>query len=342
MEHLGKKRRLNMLSDSSGRFSMLAIDQRQSLRKMIAEQTKETPEKVAVASLKLVKRVVTSRLAYKASALLIDPRIGYASAWQFIPAGTGVLLSMEQTGYATVNQRERLTRLLPEWDVQKALAAGADGVKLLIWYNKDASDATLEHQTSIVRAMGEACERHSIPFILEVVCYPLDDALVTRPEFAHQKAMWVIDAARTFSRPEYRVDVLKLEFPGNLKYVKEYQSASFAGGDIIHDLSEIQDFCHQVNMASTIPWVILSAGVEPEEFIENIRICNNAGASGFLCGRAIWKDITRYFPDTQAMESYLSQTASAFFDAILSANHEALPWYQHEKYRLQSDSFTIK
>lgn len=332
-EIIGKKRRLASLSEASGRFSMLAIDQRQSLRKMISSQTGQAPESVLEESLVLVKRVITSRLAHKASAILTDPYMGYATTWEFIPGSTGVLLSLEQTGYSIVNNNERLTRLLADWSVEKALLAGADGIKLLVWYDKGASSAVMEHQKGIVQSTGEACYRHAIPFVLEVVCYSSDDIPTRGPEYAHEKAIRVIDAASEFSDPRYQVDLLKLEFPGNLKFVKEYQDRSFYGGSVIHDISEVRDFCRSVNDASRVPWVILSAGVEPEEFIEAIHLCNDAGASGFLCGRAVWQDVIKHFPNLDAMESYIETSAADAFDLILKANKTAVPWQQHKHFK---------
>lgn len=332
-ELIGKKRRLASLSDESGRFSMLAIDQRQSLRKMISEQTDESSGSVPDNSLRQIKEVVMSGLSYKASAVLTDPFSGYASAWDRIPGSTGVLLAIEQTGYAIVNDHERLTRLLAEWSVEKALLAGTNGIKLLVWHDKDSSDAVKEHQCGIVQTIGEACYRYALPFVLEVVCYPTDGKSVAGPQYANEKALRVIDAAAEFSHPRYQVDLLKLEFPGNLQYVKEFADRSFHGASVVHDLSEIKDFCRLLDDASRTPWVILSAGVEPKEFIEGIRLCNSAGASGFLCGRAVWKDVVRHFPNKEAMESYIRTTASASFDLILDANKDALPWHQHKYFK---------
>lgn len=312
---------------------MLAIDQRQSLRKMISKKTRQSPNTVPLDSLIQIKRAVMTGLSHKASAVLTDPLAGYAYSWDGIPGTTGVLLSLEQTGYATVNSGERLTRLLLGWNVEKALLAGADGIKLLIWFDKDTSDAVKEHQSEVVQSVGDSCSRYALPFVLEVVCYSSDSKVATRPQFAHEKALHVIDAASMYSDPRYQVDLLKLEFPGNLQYVKEFADRSFHGGTIIHDLSEIEDFCRLVNEASRVPWVILSAGVDPDEFIEGIKLCNNAGASGFLCGRAVWKDVVHHFPDTNAMENYIRTTAAQSFDSILQANSDAVPWHHHKHFK---------
>lgn len=328
----GKYRRLTRLSDAAGAFSMLAIDQRKSLRQMISAQTGEAPDDIPASGLERVKRVVTRELSGKASALLTDPLFGYPTTFDVIPHDTGVMLSIETTGYATVNGHERLTRLIPSWSVEQSLITGADGIKLLIWYNADASAATLEHQKAIVRFVGEQCHRFEIPLILEIVTYPLSDQDVTDPAWAREKPHRVIDAARTFSDPGFGVDVLKMEFPGNLKYTAEFQNRSFAGGTVLYSLVEIRDFNRQLDQASTVPWVILSAGVDPEEFIENIRISNAAGASGFLCGRAVWKHIVRSYPCADAMSAYIREEAAGYFESILNANTDAVPWHAHRRF----------
>jgi tagatose 1,6-diphosphate aldolase len=334
----GKLRRLARLADNRGRFSMLAIDQRKSLRQMISIKTGENPADIADDSLIKVKRIVTSYLSPMASAILTDPLFGYANTRSLIPGSIGVMLSIEVTGYSIVNGNERQSRLIPSWGVDQTSLAGGDAVKLLIWYCREAGRETLDHQFGIVRNVGEACEKHGIPLILEVVNYRLDGRSTKSAFYAREKAERVIDAARVFSATEFKVDMLKLEFPGELSFVKEYQDFPFSAGEIVYDLDEIQEFCSRTNEASGVPWVILSAGVEPEEFIENIKISNAAGASGFLCGRAVWKKIINHYPDEEAMGAFIRDEAAGYFKSILNANSAALPWYKHNFYR---DAHTV-
>lgn len=311
---------------------MLAIDQRKSLRQMISAQTGEAPDSVPTSGLELVKRVVTRELAGKASALLTDPLFGYPTTFDVVPFDTGVMLSIETTGYAVVNTYERLTRLIPSWSVEQALVTGADGIKLLVWYNHEAGKATLEHQRDIVFRVGEACARYEIPLILEIVTYPLSDADVLDAGYAKEKPHRVIDAARTFSAPEFGVDVLKMEFPGNLKFTEEFQDRPYGAGKAVYSLDDVRSYNKQLNEASGVPWVILSAGVDPDEFIENIQISNAAGASGFLCGRAVWKHIIKQYPNEAAMTDFIRNEAAHHFNRILDANTNALPWYEHRRF----------
>jgi tagatose 1,6-diphosphate aldolase len=337
----GKLRRLARLADSRGCFSMLAIDQRKSLRQMISARTGENPADIADEGLIKVKRIVTSHLSPMASAILTDPLFGYASTYPHIPGSIGVMLSIEVTGYNIVNGNERHSRLIPAWGVEQTALAGGDAVKLLIWYSREASKETLEHQFGIVRNIGEACENHGIPFILEVVNYPIDGKAPKSAAYAREKAERVINAAEVFSDPEFRVDLLKLEFPGELSFVKEFQDRSFSAAEVVYDLDDIKEYCQRTNDASAVPWVILSAGVEPEEFIENIKISNAAGASGFLCGRAVWKSIIDYYPDETSMEAFIRDVAAGYFQAILAANTAALPWFEHNYYRDAHTAITL-
>lgn len=329
----GKLRRLARLADSRGCFSMLAIDQRKSLRQMISGKTGENPDSIADENLVKIKKIVTTHLSPMASAILTDPLFGYASTLPFIPGSLGVMLSIEVTGYNVVNGNERHSRLIPSWGVEQTSLAGGDAVKLLIWYSREASRETLEHQFGIVRNTGETCDKYGIPFILEVVNYPLDGKAPKSAAYAREKAERVIDAARVFSAPEFRVDMLKLEFPGELSFVKEFQERSFSANEVVYDLNDVKEYCRRTDEASAVPWVILSAGVEPEEFIENIKISNAAGASGFLCGRAVWKNIIDYYPEEPSMEAFIRDEAAGYFQSILDANSAALPWFEHNYYR---------
>jgi tagatose 1,6-diphosphate aldolase len=329
---IGKYRRLSRLANENGQFSMLAIDQRKSLRGMISAALGTSPESVTPKDLSLVKRIVTKELSPLASALLTDPIYGYESTLDVIPRDTGVMLSIEVTGYNVVNTFERHSRLIENFSVEKASALGADAIKLLIWHHHEASRATLEHQSGIIKRVAESCHKHEVPLILEIVNYPTPDLDVANIRYAREKADRVIEAAKTFSASEFGVDVLKLEFPGNLKYTEEFQSRPFSANAVAYTLDEVKGFNRAVNDASEVPWVILSAGVEPEEFIENIRISNEAGASGFLCGRAVWKNIVNHFPSDIEMTSFIQSNAVGYFNRILASNSDALPWYNHKRF----------
>lgn len=333
----GKWRRLRSLADGEGRFKMMAIDQRGSLSDAIAKVTNRSPEQVSGEELAKAKEVITRVLSPYATAVLTDPVYGYPHSFRSIPRGVGLLLAHEETGYehSGLTGKERKTNLIEGWSVEKAQHAGADAVKLLLYYHPDASEEVRRHQQDIVQRLGEECEQASMPFLVELVAYALEEASTNTDEYARKKPHLVIRSAREFSAPKYKVDVLKLEFPANLKRTREFCGGAFDGQErqAVYDLSEVRDFCRRLNGEAGLPWVILSAGVNIEEFLIQVELATEAGASGFLCGRAIWKDAVPLYPDVARMEEWLGTQGAYNFVRANAYAHRALPWSGHRRFR---------
>jgi len=130
----GKWRGLRVLSDDLGKFRMMAIDQRDSMRRMLSKVLNRPEKEIAYADLANVKRSITKVLAPYSTATLTDPVYGYPLSAPYIPRQVGLLLAAEETGYekSGADGRERVSRLIQGWSVEKAKRAGANAVKLLI------------------------------------------------------------------------------------------------------------------------------------------------------------------------------------------------------------------
>jgi tagatose 1,6-diphosphate aldolase len=321
------------LADEAGRFKMLAIDQRGSMVDSLAKTSGKPKDQVKFEEIARVKMLVTKSLAPMATAVLTDPIYGYAFSIEHIPSQIGLLLAYEETGYDTIGGA-RYTKLIDGWTARKARTAGADAIKLLLYYHPDADEKANEHQHEIVRKVGRECAELDMPFLLETVGYALDGSGTGTAEFARQKPDIVIRSAREFSKPEYQVDVLKLEFPANLKFCREYQSANFGKKDAepVYSVDEVKDFCRQLDEAALVPWVILSAGVDIEEFNENTKLAVAAGASGFLCGRAIWKEAVALFPDEAKAVTALETRARENYRYLNEIAERAVPWFEHRRF----------
>lgn len=343
----GKLRGLQVLADSEGRFRMMAIDQRGSLKRMLAKVLKRKPEEITYDELAAVKKSIIKILSPYSSATLTDPVYGYPNAIQYYPRDVGILLAYEETGADKAGPagRERKSKLIQGWSAEKIKSSGANALKLLIYYRPDASQDTCEHQQEVIRQVGEECERYDLPFVLELVAYPmLEDELpkepgkrptTDTPAFAKRKPDIVLRTLEEFSKPEYKADILKVEFPADLKYTKEYCDGAFDGKkrEPLYDLSEVKEFCKRENEAASMPWVILSAGVGINEFVENVKLATEAGASGFLGGRAIWQDCVRFYPDIEAMEEWLATSGVNNFKRLYEASKNAIPWFEHRKFQ---------
>src|SRR5207237_432746 len=125
----GKLAGMKAVSDKRGVIAAAAMDQRGSLRKSLA---KEKGGDISDNMMEEFKSIVAEVLTLHASAILLDPEWGLPAAKRR-QKDSGLLLAYEQTGYDNT-RAGRIPDLLGEWSVQRLKAAGADCIKVLIYY----------------------------------------------------------------------------------------------------------------------------------------------------------------------------------------------------------------
>jgi len=89
---------------------------------------------------------------------------------------------------------------------------GGDAVKVLAWYRPDADPSVNQAQQDYTKRIGEACAASDIPFLFELLVYPLaKDADQTKDyvEMKGKKAEDVLRSVEEFAKPDYGVDVFK-------------------------------------------------------------------------------------------------------------------------------------
>ena len=222
----GKLRGLTTLADAHGVFKMIAVDQRPPVFRALAKHDGRDPGAVGYDEVAKIKTLLTRTLAPEASAVLIDPVWAHPHALPYVPGRVGLLSTLEDHAFKTKNG-ERLSGPIPGWSVEKIKRSGAAGVKVLVWDRPDVRKNTRKHQDSFVRSVGAACEKHDIPFVLELLIYPKEGEREDSSEYAAAKPERVLSSVRHFSDDAFGVDLLKLEFPANLRYCRE-----FAGGRV--------------------------------------------------------------------------------------------------------------
>ncbi|MBI4498331.1 MAG: tagatose 1,6-diphosphate aldolase [Chloroflexi bacterium] len=268
---LGRLRGLQRIASPAGIFAMTALDHRGSMRRMIRP---DTPKAVGGEMLTQYKQEICAALAPASTAMLLDPIYGAAQvlASGALPREVGLLVSLEKTGY-TGSSEARLTELLPDWSAEKVKRMGAEAAKLLIYYHPGQPE-TAAQQRRLVCRVAEECARLDLPLLVEPLAYPVGDGDQDPAEFARRKPGVVAETARQVTA--LGIDVLKAEFPADLRYE--------------HDEGRLLAACQQLDEAAQAPWVLLSAGVTFEEFARQVEIAAKAGASGFLAGRAVWQE----------------------------------------------------
>ena len=304
---IGKLRGLQQLADSRGMMTMCAIDHRGALKRAL---NGKNPAAVSYQDMVDFKLDLCQALGPFASAILLDPEYGAAQAVAagLLPGTKGLLVSMEKTGYAG-DSAARITELLPGWDVKKARRMGASAVKLLIYFRPDLKDVASK-QLDLVARLADQCMEEDIAFLVEPVTYPIEENASSK-KFADMKPGLVIETARQITT--LPIDVLKAEFPADIRFEQ--------------DEGRLLKLCRELNQASSLPWVLLSAGVDFDSFRKQVEIACKAGASGFLAGRALWQEGAQIRSRKERMKFFQNTAAPRLRELAEIADTYGKPWY---------------
>jgi tagatose 1,6-diphosphate aldolase len=329
----GKFRGLQSLADDGGRFKMVAVDQRPPLFRALARHGERSMDEVRDEEISAVKTLLVAGLAPHASAILVDPIWAHPDALSFVPGSVGLMSTLEDYAFRE-KDGERYSVPIDGWSVAKIKRSGATGVKVLAYHRPDLSSAAAAHQDEFVERVGEACRLHDIPFVLELLLYPRGDEQAEDLDYARQKPERVLASLKHFAQPRFGVDLFKLEFPADLKRTAEFAAGAFDGGERTpaYGLVEVEGFLSELDRASPVPWVLLSAGVGKREFAVNIELALKAGASGFLAGRAVWFDSLAAYPDLPAVRARLESECVPFLRSLSAMTDGGLPWFSHRRF----------
>lgn len=254
--------RLQALRRPSGAFAMLAIDQREALRRMMTE-ARGLDEPVGDDALVGFKLAAARELTPEASGVLIDRQFAWNAALDagVVASGCGLICSADRfvPAHGQLVGEVEIDRLV---DPVRVRDQGGLALKLLVIHRPDqGADA----RRKMVDEFVASCADAGIASIVEPVCRrPLDDGVA----WNHDDAI----VAVAHELGDRGADLYKGEMP------------LLGSGDV----EEMRQRCRAVTRAVASPWVILSSGVAEADFPGSVRIACEEGASGFLAGRAVW------------------------------------------------------
>ena len=202
------------LSNDNGVISALAIDQRGSLKKMLAAAANKPADETTIVDF---KKAISSELTPYASAILTDPEYGLP-ATKVRDKNCGLLLSYEKTGYDTT-EPGRMPDLIENQSGLRIKDEGADAIKFLLYYDPDESKEINDKKHAFVERVGAEAKANGLPLFLELVTYDANISDAKSEEYAKIKPDKVMKTMREFSKPEYGVTVLKVEVPFNIEFV---------------------------------------------------------------------------------------------------------------------------
>lgn len=317
----GKLAGMKAVADDRGVIAAAAMDQRGSLKKSLA---KESGKDVTDAMMEEFKSLVAEVLTPHASAILLDPEWGLPASKKR-STNAGLLLAYEKTGYDKTGPG-RLPDLLDHWSVRRLKEAGADCVKILLYYTPFDPKPINEQKHAWVERIGDECRANDIPFFLEFVGY--EDGVDEKGfEYAKKKPEIVTASMAEFTKDRYGVDVMKVEVPVNMKYV---EGARAYTGEKAYSRAEARQHFLSAAKVATKPFIYLSAGVSNAEFTESLDLASESGVkfAGVLCGRATWKDgIPVYAKEgAEAFRKWLGTQGVENINNVNAALKAATPW----------------
>ncbi len=272
-----RETRLDRVATDTGHFAVLAIDH---VGSFAATVRPDDPDSMSTEDIWAAKLPLIEGLGPHAGAMLIDP--GFLQGSGFEPgealSETGLILGIEDGDYADVLTAPRF---LPGWSVERAARLGVDAVKISMFFQPGGDTSAAE---DFVTEVVEQCHQQQMPLFAE----PL--ALYEHP---HERREAVLEGVRLFG--PLGADVLKLQFP---------EPAENTSPD---DWAEA---CEEIDRLSPVPWAILSEGGDYHLFRRQLAVACQAGASGFLGGRAVWREAATGDDSLEAARSRLGELNS--------------------------------
>jgi tagatose 1,6-diphosphate aldolase len=322
----GKEQGLRAVSDARGVIAAVAMDQRDSLRKAFAKAKGCDKNDVPAEMLEEFKSSVARVLSPYASAILLDPEFGLPAARARAP-NSGLILAYEFSGYDNTRPG-RLPDLLENWSARRLAAAGADCIKVLMYYSPFDPPAINDIKYAWVERVGAECVAVDKPYFVELLGYEQGGG-EKGIAFARKKPEVVIGIVEEFSKPQYGADVLKVEVPVNMAFVAGSKACK---GESAYTREEAKRHFRRASDAAGKPFIYLSAGVNNDVFAETLEIAAEAGAkfSGVLCGRATWKDGIPIYATSgvKVLEDWLASEGVKNIQNVNAGLRAATPWFE--------------
>ena len=280
---------LKKLSNKNNIISAIALDQRGSLKKMLTSSLGRNPKAQDISEF---KKIISQELTSYASAFLTDPQYGLPAS-KVRDKNCGLLLAYDVSGYNTSGPGH-LPRLLEDWSVKRLKEAGSQATKVMLYYDCDEDPEINKKKHAFIERIGDESRQENLPFFLELVTYDVNISGTKNRDFAKVRPHKVNGVIKEFSKPQYNVDVLKVEVPVDMNYVQGYSQDN---SPIYTKQEAKQDFIKQSKATRGLPFIFLSGGVSASMFQETLKLAHQAGSTfnGVLCGRATWRDAVGIF-----------------------------------------------
>lgn len=257
-----ERRALQSISTADGNMLIVAADQRNGMKAAIKDAPNGS-DAITREELAEVKADLVRHLANHAPAILLDPEVALPAIVDdgVLARDTALVVGMDASGFETVDGLKH-TRFVPGVTPRTVRDLGG-GVAKMLYYTRPDRQGADSRVAQEIRDLVAACEAEGLLLIVELLTYQLEGE--SDEDYAAAFADLVVDGAAL--AVACGAKILKLQYPGSAE-------AS----------------ARVTEVAQGVPWAVLSAGVDHETFIGQVRTAVANGAAGAMAGRSLWKD----------------------------------------------------
>ena len=270
--------------------------------------------------------MLIDELQGESSAMLLDPHFALPGGMTLLSPAKGLIVTLEDSIFRETDGG-RISAEIDDWSVEKIKRCGGDAVKVLAWYRPDASATVNAAQHDFVARIGDACARYDIPFVFELLVYPLPgEANQTTQyiEMADKKSELVLESVRAFADPRFGIDMFKLEspVPAQGRSGTRRTGRRRGAGAVRRDGPPRR---------AAVGHAVGRRGMQ--EFKAILGHAYKAGASGYLAGRAIWAKPFLQFPDWDEIQAGLRRDSMPYMKELNTlTDARAMPWFAHPRF----------
>jgi tagatose 1,6-diphosphate aldolase len=258
-----ERRGYQQICSEHGVMLVVAADQRGGMRKAMAS-TPEAQARIDNDVLGLTKMDLATHLARHAGCILLDPICAVPAIVDqgVLHRSIGLLIGLDASGWDTSPEGYRISTLVDGVTARRVRELGGTGGKIMIYLRPDRPDANRANLAILDRVVADFATEDLL-LVVEFLTYALEGE--DPATYAERTPNLVLGGVRLCL--EAGAKVLKIPYPGS------------------------PEACAAVTgLAGSVPWAILSAGVDHATFLGQVEVAMANGASGVIAGRSLWKD----------------------------------------------------
>ena len=288
----------------NGAIMVIACDQRGGIRKLLADDP-EAQKKITDQMLGDTKSDVLRYLAAEAPSILLDPICAVPRVVQeaSLARDVALLIGLDASGFDVDAQGHYLSKLVAGVNARRVRELGGTGGKLMVYLRSDEPTGNA-HNIDIIKNCVADFAAEDLFLVVEFLTYPMPDESA---EDYKAKFPSLIEGGSRICL-QLGAKLLKIPYPGSA------------------------EACARITaMAGSVPWSVLSAGVDHATFIGQVEIAMANGAAGVIAGRSLWKDCvsldrvkqkhlleTRALPRLREIQAILGRYPRKFKSGMLS------------------------